>query len=79
MVTTFPSILGQIEGGTVRALAVTSKGRSSAFPNLPAVSELGWPDYEASAWYGFVVPTGTPKPIVDRLRQARSMRSTRRS
>jgi tripartite-type tricarboxylate transporter receptor subunit TctC len=56
MVTTFPSILGQIEGGTVRALAVTSKTRSSAFPNLPAVAELGWADYEASAWYGLVVP-----------------------
>ncbi len=70
MVTTFPSIIGQIEGGTVRALAVTSKGRTAAFPQLPAVSELGWPDYEASAWYGFVVPAGTPQPIVARLRQA---------
>lgn len=70
MVTTFPSILGQIQGGLVRALAVTSKTRSPAFPDLPAVAELGWPNYEASAWYGFVVPAGTPKPIVERLRTA---------
>ena len=70
MVTTFPSILGQIQSGLVRALGVTSKTRSPAFPDLPAVAELGWPDYEASAWYGFVVPAGTPKPIVDRLRAA---------
>lgn len=70
MVTTFPSILGQIQGGLVRALAVTSKTRAPAFPDLPSVAELGWSDYEASAWYGFVVPAGTPKPIVDRLRTA---------
>jgi tripartite-type tricarboxylate transporter receptor subunit TctC len=70
MVTTFPSILGQIQGGLVRALAVTSKTRSPAFPDLPAVSELGWPDYGASAWYGLVVPAGTPKPIVEKLRTA---------
>ncbi|CAN1559551.1 PBP2_Bug_TTT domain containing protein [Rhabdaerophilaceae bacterium] len=70
MVTTFPSILGQIQGGLVRALALTSKSRSPAFPDLPAVAELGWPDYEAGAWYGFVVPAGTPKPIVEKLRIA---------
>jgi tripartite-type tricarboxylate transporter receptor subunit TctC len=70
MVTTFPSILGQIQGGLVRALGVTSRTRAPAFPDLPTVAELGWPDYEASAWYGFVVPAGTPKPIVDRLRAA---------
>jgi tripartite-type tricarboxylate transporter receptor subunit TctC len=70
MVTTFPSVLGQIQGGVLRALAVTSKTRSPASPEIPAVAELGWPDYEASAWYGLVVPAGTPKPIVERLRAA---------
>jgi tripartite-type tricarboxylate transporter receptor subunit TctC len=70
MITTFPSILGQIEGGNVRAFAVTSKSRSKAFPDLTTVAELGWPDYEASAWYGFVVPAGTPAAVVERLRTA---------
>ncbi|WP_284178585.1 tripartite tricarboxylate transporter substrate binding protein [Rhabdaerophilum sp. SD176] len=70
MVTTFPSVLGQIQGGLLRALAETSKKRSPIAPEIPAVAELGWPDYEAGAWYGFVVPTGTPKPIIERLRAA---------
>jgi tripartite-type tricarboxylate transporter receptor subunit TctC len=70
MVTTMPSIVGQIQGGTVQALAVTSKGRAPALPDVPSVAELGWSDYETSAWYGFVVPAGTPKPIVDRIRAA---------
>ncbi|MCZ8187553.1 MAG: tripartite tricarboxylate transporter substrate binding protein [Beijerinckiaceae bacterium] len=70
MVTTFPSILGQIEGGLVRPLAVTSRARTSLYPDLSTVAELGWAGYEASAWYGFVVPAGTPGPVVERLRKA---------
>jgi tripartite-type tricarboxylate transporter receptor subunit TctC len=70
MVTTMPSILGQITGGTVRALAVTTKTRSPALPDVPVVAELGWADYSTSAWYGFVVPAGTPKPIIDKIRSA---------
>jgi 2-methylaconitate cis-trans-isomerase PrpF len=57
-------------GGTVRALAVTSKVRVTAFPVIPTVAELGWPDYETSAWYGFVVPAGVPKPVIEHLRSA---------
>jgi tripartite-type tricarboxylate transporter receptor subunit TctC len=67
MVTTMPSIVGQIHGGTVRALAVTSKTRAAGLADVPAVAELGWPDYETSAWYGFVVPAGTPKAVIERL------------
>lgn len=70
MVTTFPSILGQIDGGLVRPLAVTSRERTTLRPDLPTVAELGWAGYDASAWYGFVVPAGTPAPVVDRLRKA---------
>lgn len=70
MVTTFPSILGQIEGGLVRPLAVTSRQRTTLYPDLPTVAELGWAGYEASAWYGFVVPAGTPAIVVERLRKA---------
>ncbi len=49
---------------------MTSKTRTPGLPDVPTVAELGWPDYETSAWYGFVVPAGTPRAIVDRLRQA---------
>jgi len=70
MVTTFPSILGQIQGGLVRSFAVTSRQRTTLYPDVPAVAELGWTDYEAGAWYGFVVPTGTPGDVVERLRKA---------
>jgi tripartite-type tricarboxylate transporter receptor subunit TctC len=70
MVTTVPSVLGLIHGGKVRALAVTGKARAKLFPEVPSVAESGWPDYEATAWYGFVVPKGTPKDAAAKLRQA---------
>ena len=70
MVTTIPSVLGLIEGSQVRPLAVTSKTRSKKFPDVPSVAESGWPNYEATAWYGFVVPKGTPKAIADKIRTA---------
>ncbi len=70
MVTTVPSVLGLIEGGKVRALAVTGRARAKLFPEVPSVAESGWPNYEATAWYGFVVPKGTPKQVAARLRNA---------
>jgi tripartite-type tricarboxylate transporter receptor subunit TctC len=57
-----------IQSGALRALAVTSTTRSAAFPDLPTVAETV-PGYEASAWYGFGVPKGTPAEIVERLNQ----------
>ncbi len=70
MITTLPSVAGLIEGGQLRALAVTGKARVASLPSVPAVAEKGYPDYEASAWYGFAVPKGTPKDIVQKLREA---------
>ena len=70
MVTTVPSVQGLIEGGSVAVLAVTSKERTKKFPNVPSVAESGWPTYEAEAWYGFVVPKGTPKAVTEKLREA---------
>ncbi|EIM25389.1 Bug family tripartite tricarboxylate transporter substrate binding protein [Microvirga lotononidis] len=70
MVTTVPSILGLIESGDVKVLAVTSKTRAKKFQEVPTVAESGWPAYEATAWYGFVVPKGTPKDIADKIRNA---------
>ncbi|MDC7789629.1 tripartite tricarboxylate transporter substrate binding protein [Rhodoplanes sp. TEM] len=70
MVTTIPSVLGMIEGKLLRPLAVTSKERVAVLPGVPTIAESGWPDYESTAWYGFVVPAGTPKDVIETLRKA---------
>ncbi len=56
-----------VESGKLKALAVTTAKRSSAFPNVPTVAESGLPGYELSGWYAVFVPAKTPKPVVDRL------------
>jgi len=58
---------GLVNGGKLRALAVTSPQRLANFPDVPTVAELGYPGFEAATWSGLVAPAGTPKPIVDRL------------
>jgi tripartite-type tricarboxylate transporter receptor subunit TctC len=62
-----PPALGNIEGGKLRAIAVTSKDRFSLLPNVPTVAESGLPGFEAVLRYGLLAPAGTPKAIVDRL------------
>jgi len=56
-----------IKGGRLRVLAVTSAKRLQAAPEWPTISESGVPGYEASIWYGFLLPAGTPRTIVDVL------------
>jgi tripartite-type tricarboxylate transporter receptor subunit TctC len=53
-----------VKDGTLRALAVMSKNRSQALPELPTIAEAGYPELDADAWIGVLVPTGTPKEIV---------------
>jgi len=57
----------QAKGGRARLLAVTSANRSSALPDVPTLVESGFSGFDISAWWGVLVPTGTPKLIVDRL------------
>lgn len=57
----------QVDAGTLRALAVSSKKRSSFLPNTPTVAESGLRDFEAIQWFGLLAPAGTPQPILDRL------------
>ena len=61
------SVLPQVKGGRLRALATTGAQRSSLLPDVPSVAEAGLPGYESIAWYGVVAPGGTSKAIVDRL------------
>ena len=55
------------KSGRLRALATTGGKRSVAAPELPTVAESGLPGYLVEAWYGVMAPTGTPRPIIDRL------------
>jgi tripartite-type tricarboxylate transporter receptor subunit TctC len=66
MITTLPSVVGLIQANSVRPLAVTGDARMTLFPDIPTVAET-IPDYKATAWYGLLVPKGTPEPIKARL------------
>lgn len=59
-----------LDGGYIRALAVTSKRHSTLMPQLPTLAESGLPGFDATLNYGLLAPAGTPKPIVDRLNAA---------
>jgi tripartite-type tricarboxylate transporter receptor subunit TctC len=70
-VTSMFDILGSsmqhIKSGKLRPLAVTTKNRSPMLPDVPSISELGFPDFEYYAWHGISTTAGTPKPIIARL------------
>jgi tripartite-type tricarboxylate transporter receptor subunit TctC len=61
------SALGQIKGGNVRALAVTSKARSPLLPDVPTVEEAGVPGYVYYTWFGLWAPKKTPQPVISKL------------
>ena len=65
-----PSVIGQIQGGSVRALAVTARTRSKTIASVPTLAESGLPDFDVSSWYGLAAPAGTPVAVVARLEQA---------
>lgn len=65
MLTTLPSV----KGGKLRPLGVTGSKRSPVLPRLPTIAEAGVPGYEAVAWYGVLVPAGTPGEIISRLNE----------
>jgi tripartite-type tricarboxylate transporter receptor subunit TctC len=67
MFTTVSSVMGHIQGGRLKALAVVAPKRLPALPNVPTMKESGFPDSTAGSWQGIFVPTGTPKEVVDRL------------
>ena len=70
MITTLPSVVGFLDSGQAKPLAVTMKDRAQRLPDVPTIAESGYPDYDASAWYGFAVPKGTPPEIIAKLRDA---------
>jgi tripartite-type tricarboxylate transporter receptor subunit TctC len=70
MITTLPSIVGFINSGKAKPLAVTTPERAKQLPDVPTIAESGYPDYQTAGWYGFAVPKGTPPEIVTKLRDA---------
>jgi tripartite-type tricarboxylate transporter receptor subunit TctC len=61
------SSVQMIKAGRVNAIAVTSKTRAKAVPEVPTVAESGLPGYEAVLWQGYFVPAGTPREIINKL------------
>jgi tripartite-type tricarboxylate transporter receptor subunit TctC len=59
----------QVDGKLIKALAILSRDRSAMLPDLPSAREQGL-DFEATTWFGFFVPKGTPEPIIQKLHDA---------
>ena len=60
-------VMQHIRAGKLRPIGITSKDRSPLSPDIPTMAEQGFPDLVAVNWWGILVPTGTPRPIIDKL------------
>ena len=65
-----PSSIGFVQGGKLRALAVTSSKRLANLPDVPTLDEAGVKGYESLSWSGIVAPAATPRPVIAKLNQA---------
>ena len=62
-----PSIFPHVQSGRIKLLATVGKARSSKYPELPSLGELGYPQVDGKVWYGISGPAGIPKPVVARI------------
>jgi tripartite-type tricarboxylate transporter receptor subunit TctC len=62
-----PEVVGQLDGGAVRAIAVTTAQRSKVLPDVPTIAESGLPGYDAAVWWGFLGPAGMRPELVEKL------------
>jgi tripartite-type tricarboxylate transporter receptor subunit TctC len=69
-IATPPSLLGQVQAGKLRALAVAGKSRHPLLPNVPTTAEAGYPNFELEAWVALFAPAGTPPDVVAKLADA---------
>jgi tripartite-type tricarboxylate transporter receptor subunit TctC len=72
MFDTGPALLPHMRSGKLRILAVASRNRNAAAPNVPTMAEAGLGNFEAPAWIGLAAPKGTPREIIDTLNKALS-------
>ncbi|CAN5529148.1 tripartite tricarboxylate transporter substrate binding protein [soil metagenome] len=70
MITPYGMYKGQVEAGKVRIVAILSRARHPALPDVPTAIEQGWPDLVATSWQGVVAPANTSPAILDRLEGA---------
>ena len=66
-ITTPPSVMQHVNGGRLRALAVTGKTRHPGMPNVPTVAEAGLPNFDLDAWVALYAPAGTPAATLQKL------------
>ena len=69
MVGNMAAAVGFVTQGKIKALAVTSKTRSAMLPSVPTVAESGLPGFENTGWFGFMLPAGAPREVVDKLQR----------
>jgi tripartite-type tricarboxylate transporter receptor subunit TctC len=77
MYSTAPSVITQIKGGKMRALAVSTKERMPELPDVPTIAESGMPGFDVTAWYAVWAPKDTPNDVVRTLNEALRTASTR--
>jgi tripartite-type tricarboxylate transporter receptor subunit TctC len=65
--TSMPSVVGFVQAGRVRALAVTSAKRSNTLPNLPTIAEAAIPGFDVHPWFGLLARAGTPPAVVKQM------------
>lgn len=64
---TLPAVIGHVQQGAIRALALSTATRAASVPNVPTMSELGFRDYDFATWQGVFLPPGGPAPIATKL------------
>lgn len=69
ILTGLPPVLQHVRSGKLRILGVASRERLAAFPEIPTIAESGVPGFEATQWYGLLVPAATPKDIVAKIQR----------
>lgn len=69
-ITTPPTAISHLQSGSVRALAITSAQRHSAFPDIPSIEEAGLPDFVLEAWFSIFGPAAMPTDVVEKLTEA---------
>jgi tripartite-type tricarboxylate transporter receptor subunit TctC len=64
-----PAVIQHVKAGKLRAIAVTAKKRASGLPEVPAIAESGYADYDLTTWWGLFAPAGTPSDIVAKIQR----------